>query len=364
MSIGIITFQASHNFGSMLQAFALKEYLKQIDKTVSIVNYRTNNQKDIYSVFTKRKGFKYILKNAYSALHYGALKSKYKKFEAFLYDELECKNEYGPIGQIQNAKYDLVVFGSDQIWNISANDFDWLYLGEGVLTRKIAYAVSCGPGKFEIAEKKRISEDLNCFDLISVRDNATKAFVENNSIKIAEVVCDPVFLLEKQQWEQLMTTAPRNFPEKYIFFYSLGCDKRMNRIVRKISKALNLPIVTLNTSNQNDMFLGKKILDSGPKEFITIIRNASVVVTSSFHAMLFSVIFNKLFYVIGGKSDKRKCDLLKKWQLETQSIDGEIDIELIKKQYSNFNCDYSELVKSEKNLGADFICRAVYEKNM
>lgn len=360
MNIGIITFQASHNFGSMLQAFALKNYLKQVNTTVSIVNYRTDIQKDIYSVFTKRRGFKYILKNAYSALHYGVLKSKYDKFEAFLFDELGCKMDVD-LRQIQETKYDLVVFGSDQIWNLFAIDFDWLYLGEKVPTRKVAYAVSCGPNKFEIADKKRISEDLNCFDLISVRDGATKAFVDNNSKKTAEIVCDPVFLLEKRQWEQLMANNIRKLPKKYIFFYSLGCDKRMSQIVRRISRTLNLPIITLNTSNQNDMFLGKKILDSGPKEFLTLIRKAAVVVTSSFHAMLFSVIFDKLFFVIDGKKDKRKCDLLKKWQLEAQSIDGEVDIELIKKQYSNFNCDYSELVKAEKDVGAEFIRRAVYE---
>ena len=76
----IITFHASHNYGSMLQAYALQTTVESLGHSCDVINLRTDRQKDLYTVFTKRKGVKYLLKNGTHLLYYPSLKRKYEKF--------------------------------------------------------------------------------------------------------------------------------------------------------------------------------------------------------------------------------------------------------------------------------------------
>lgn len=366
MRIGIITFHAAHNYGSMLQAYALKTFLTCGQNTAEIINYRTENQKDIYAVFTKRKGFRFLLKNMFACTCYKALSSKYNLFENFLVNELGCADEVHLASEVNSLAFDIVVAGSDQIWNINTNDFEWLYFLEGVYAKKCAYAVSCGPGNVEITDKQRIANNLAKFSDISVRDYSTKYFVEQNSAKIATEVCDPVILLKKQEWKKLYQNVNiKKLPKKYIFFYTLSCDKRMIKIVKRISKEMGMPIVISQITNQYDMLLdAHRMLDCGPKEFLYLIDNASIVITSSYHAMLFSLVFNKLFYVIAGTKDNRKKDILKKYNIEAQSVDETIDVDLVKKQFYSENIDFSNVVHDLRDKGIRFIGEKILNGNM
>lgn len=367
MKIGILTFHASHNFGSMLQAYALKTYLSQENNDVEIINFRTENQKDIYAVLTKRKGFKYILKNLYSLSKYYYLKKKYDLFEDFLKIELECEQELTTAEQINEQNFDVIIAGSDQIWNISTNDFEWIYFLENLSAKKYSYAASCGPISVDPQNQVRLYGDLEKFEAISVRDYSTKQFVENNSNQKAVIVCDPVMLLDKNTWITLGQQASKcNLPDKYIFFYTLSCDNRMKKIVIQLSKKLNLPIVVPHNTNQNDLFMpAKRILVSGPKEFLHLIRHATIVVTSSFHAMQFSLIYNKIFYLIDGMKDNRKRDILNRYHLERQSIDSEqIDIQFVRNQIECGKIDFSDIIQDMQASGRNFLNGRILHGNM
>ena len=349
-----------------LLAYALKTFLSQTGHIVEIINFRTENQKDIYAVLTKRKGYRYILKNAYSMINYCSLNKKHKLFEKFLEVELKCSKEVTSAKQINEMGFDAIIAGSDQIWNISANDFEWIYFLENISAKKYSYAASCGPVNVESKSKTRIATNLDKFEAISVRDNSTKKFVENNSSKEATVVCDPVMLLDKDAWGTLGEQSLKyRLPNKYIFFYTLSCDKRMKKIVQQMSKELNLPIVLPHNTNQNDLFISaKRVLVSGPKEFLYLIKESSIVVTSSFHAMLFSIIFNKTFYIIDGMKDNRKRDILSYYHLEKQSIDEEIDFKLIHEQSEHSNMDFSAVRNEQYNSGIKFIKERILHENM
>lgn len=362
MKIGIITFHASHNFGSMLQAYALKNYLINQGHNAEIINFRTKNQKDIYSVITKRKGIRYLVKNLYSLSRYFSLKKKHQLFEDFLKEELGCIKEVNNAEEINDMNFDAVIAGSDQIWNVETNDFEWIYFLENITAKKYSYAVSCGPASVKADDKSRLFNNLEKFEKISVRDSATKVFVEENSNKKAEVVCDPVMLLSKKEWENLSSEGQiKKLPKKYIFFYTLSCSKRMKNIVKKISKKLGLKIVVPHNTNQNDLFLkAKKVLVSGPKEFLRLMKEATVVVTSSFHAMLFSIIFDKQFYIIDGLKDNRKRDILLEYHLTEQSIDDKLDLSLIEKQLEN-NWNFCDIKENIEESGKTFLERILHE---
>ena len=116
---------------------------------------------------------------------------------------------------------------------------------------------------------------------------------------------------------------------------------------------------------QNDLFISaKRVLVSGPKEFLYLIKEASIVVTSSFHAMLFSIIFNKTFYIIDGMKDNRKRDILSYYHLEKQSIDKEIDFKLIHEQIEHSNMDFSTVINEQYDSGIKFIKERILHENM
>ena len=100
--VSIITFHASHNYGSCLQAYALQQVVKELNYDCEIINFRTDRQKDLYAIFTKRKGLRYFLKNCAHLLYYPALKKKYDRFEKFIYMQFDLSSkEYKTLLELQ-----------------------------------------------------------------------------------------------------------------------------------------------------------------------------------------------------------------------------------------------------------------------
>lgn len=354
---GILTFHAAHNYGSMLQAYALKNYIENHGALCEIINYRTATQKDIYAVLTKRKGIKYTLKNAYALLTYRAQKEKWQRFEDFLKEELACEKELS-VKDINSNGYDAVITGSDQIWNINANDFSDIYLGKSISFEKIAYAASCGTRREDPANGAgQITELLSEYSHISVRDSATKDFVHRYlPEKPVDVVCDPVVLHDKTFWDKIISAPRKRVPQKYIFMYTLQCSKDLVSAAKKVSYVLGLPIVISKVTNQYDMVMkAKKVLGCGPKEFLYLLKNAEVVVTSSFHAMLFSLIYDKKIFLFDGQNDNRHKDIIEKFALQQNILSAKMSNDEIVSSLQNMQTDYSEKIPEYSAGGRKFI---------
>lgn len=321
-----ITFHAAHNYGSNLQAYALQQTLLGLGYENEIINLRTERQKDLYTVFTKRKGMKYVFKNLSHLLYYRPLKRSYKKFEQFINNNLIVTKEYASEEELRSAdlKYDVFVAGSDQIWNPVPADFDWSYyltfVGKGC---KIAYAPSFGQlaSKGDGATKHRIADALSTFDAISVREQGSVDNVNQMIGLNPPIVLDPTLLLSKEQWLNLVKNENRLVDSDYIFFYTLFADPQRMDIVKRVSKVTGLPVVTSNFSNQYDVFNPFiKRYDAGPLDFLTLIRDAKLVVVSSFHGTVFSILLNVPFFAIDGMNDARISTLLKTVGLENREI--------------------------------------------
>ncbi len=353
--VGILTFHASHNYGSMLQAYALKKYVCDHGAECEIVNYRTEKQKDIYAVLTKRKGLRYILKNFYVLMHYRKHKDKYELFEKFLSDTLGCGAELSD-EDMSKLSYDVVVTGSDQIWNIEANDFSDIYFGKGVNCDKIAYAVSCGNGDFanETAFRK-YAEYIRAYRAISVRDSATAKLVETTVGQAPMQVCDPVMLLDSGVWATLAAKPKTALPKKYIFLYTLSCTKELADTAKKLSDSLGLPIVISKVTSPHDILMkAKKVFDCGPAEFLYLMQNAECVLTTSFHAMLFSMILSKHFFAVGSTNDNRQKVLLKHFGIEKNIVDSSISDEEIV-SVMNADVDFSSKIEEFSRSGKAFL---------
>ena len=321
-----ITFHAAHNYGSNLQAYALQQTIQSLGYDNEIINLRTKRQKDLYTVFTKRKGIKYIIKNLSHLVYYFPLRRSYKKFEDFINHKLVLTREYETEEELVDAdlNYDVFIAGSDQIWNPIPADFDWSYYLTFVNdSTKVAYAPSFGQlaSKGNEETRTRIADLLTRFDVISVREQGAADNVKQMIGLNPEIVLDPTLLLSRDKWLQLVNNKERIVKKEYIYFYTLFADKSRMDIIKRISKATGLSVVTSNFSNQYDVFNPFiKCYDAGPLDFLTLIRDAKLVVVSSYHGTVFSTLLNVPFFAIDGMSDARISSLLKIVGLEDREI--------------------------------------------
>lgn len=319
MRIGIITFHASHNYGSMLQAWALQTYMQELGHHVEIVNFRSKIQKIIYHKplsFARTDVALASLKRL--LLFPSSIKSLYKKwhlFEEFLHHELNLSKEYVSYSELEDGThdYDLLICGSDQIWNTGAPDSGAAYYGNWFKGKKISYAASMGQYP-EKCDQEFLRKQIKGFYKISVREERTKRFLIDNGIaNDASVVCDPTLLLDAEQYDALAGDEPL-VKGDYVFFYTpVGMPHEYFSIASDIGRRMGCRVVTEKAYYPKDINQYGNIeeyLPTGPKEFLNLIKYAKCVCGGSFHLQVFSILFKKNFYCINGDKDSRTNNLL------------------------------------------------------
>lgn len=225
--------------------------------------------------------------------------SRFKKLSPVYYGYEQLKE--------QSKKYTAVMVGSDQLWSpsgITSNFYNLMFADNN--TVKISYATSFGVSQINPRYHKIYNTFLNRLNFISVRENSGKKIVEELSLNKAEVVCDPVILLDAEQWLKEIPNK-RLYDEPYIFAYFLGKSAEYRDAVTKFAKQKGLKIVTephMDSYNKADENFGDYTpFDIGPAEFVNLIRNAEYVFTDSFHGSVFSMLYQKHFLVFNRYSD-------------------------------------------------------------
>ena len=366
-AIGTITFHSSYNHGSVLQAYALQEYItkKYGDYfRYDIINLRTKRQKDYYN---KPFGF-YDIKSIVKKIIYRKFKKQLAdaryNYEQFINKYLNITKEYADKKELESAglKYDYYISGSDQIWNYPILDFDWSYFLEFCKNgKKISYAASMGPNKIDKEEitADRIKADLKEYSNISVREKSSLEMIENLTKRSdIEVNIDPTLLLDKTDWDRIAKN--RLIKDEYILLYDLKNNKKAYYIAEYLSKKYSLPIVVVKNEYLIDKGFENIIrrYDAGPLEFLSYVKYAKIVVSSSFHGNVFSIIFKKPFLAVGGKNDNRIRDLLKMAGLESRSVNTIEEVDKI----DIFSINFSESLRGineERKKSDKYLRRAL-----
>lgn len=352
--IGTITFHSSYNYGSHLQAYALQEFVKKIsDEPIEykIINLRTDIQKDMYKNVFEKGSIKNYIKRIILFNQKKALFNKAQSFEKFLNEKLQVTKEYNSYNELmqENFDYDYYISGSDQLWNLQARDFDWSnYLEFVKKGKKISYSASFGPKsqQWNEKEKTRIANDLKQYSYLSVREKGSFENIKRLTNIESEIHVDPTMLLAKDEWLKIIGDAPL-LKKDYILFYDLKERKEDIKLVKEISKRLNMPVVITKYMGLSVHFSNfEKHYYCGPIEFLNLLYNSKLVLSSSFHGNVFSIIFNKPFFALNGKNDFRINTMLEKFKLTERSISpNELD-EKIKNVY---NIDYTHAKKVFEN---------------
>lgn len=335
MRIGLITYHSAYNFGSVLQAYATQEIIREITGSCEVINYRSREQRKVYSIYKWDKGmalFKSLVKNVLSIPNYGIMKNRANKYEQVINDLFTLSEECVEPEDVYGVwkKYDIIVSGSDQIWNKHSNELENIsweymfpYLLHGYEGKKVSYASSITNMSDE--EIEFISADLKKFDYISVRESSSsKKLNKEYNLNTINAI-DPTFLLRKDEWITKLNLK-KDEAEKYILFYVLCRHSEIKDLmstVKKIAATKKISIKMIVPLNNIRPEHGIEILqDVDPIDFMNLIYNATAVITDSYHGTILSVNLQKDIYSVckGFPSDFRKVDILEGIGLQDRII--------------------------------------------
>ena len=299
MKVGIIThYYKSLNYGGSLQAYALCRVLREMGVEAEQICYDMGVSSVPKGVLRRiKRTAKKVMSGAW-----GGWEIRKKRFFSFQESiphsqTVCCKDHMTQVAE----EYDLFITGSDQVWNTqwyhSAFFLDFVPKGK----EKIAYAACVGKKEISEEDRRVFQKYLQDYRAISVREaDAVDMVTPCTPVPVVQTL-DPTLLLSARQWDDLC--AERMIDEKYIFCFLLGYGKQEREVVSRFAKEKGLRLVTLPhfpcDYRASDAGFGNiRLYDVAPAEFISLIKHAAYVFTDSFHAAVFSGIYQKDFFVL------------------------------------------------------------------
>ncbi|MCF8219767.1 MAG: polysaccharide pyruvyl transferase family protein [Bacteroidales bacterium] len=351
MKIGILTFHFGYNYGGLLQAYGLQQYLASWGHNVKIINYIPPNVKhktyarQLVSRNISTKHIRKIIKKK----RFG---SKYKNgFDLFRTNFLNLTEHYSydELSEISD-EFEAIIVGSDQIWNPGQHKLGSYFLSHlnKFNGKRISYSPCCAINSVQAENKNILINALNKFDAISVRNKETQDFVHKLIKQTPPIVVDPVLLWG---FDELIQQEPED-PSSYILVYILGSEingghnKVIERIKSKYPEAQVISIIATEDKPQLFNWTNKTYWQATPVEWINLFYHAAFIYTDSFHGVLFSIKFAKPFlaYYADIKRRSRFIDLAKRFiPISDNIIDSYNDAE--KKSAFEKAINYEELYK-------------------
>lgn len=292
MKVGIFTFHCAHNYGAMLQTFALEKTLNKIGCDASVIDYRPLyltkpyrcKRRKLTSLFAR--SWKFFKINLY---YYIFPYIRYYRFENFL-----RKIKVEPFSPAVLESLDCAVFGSDQIWNIHITEGDRFWFAEYLpdTVRKISYAAS---SEIDDVDFSAIADSIIAnFDAISVRESNLQRILSEKTNKNISCVLDPTLLADERIWEAL--DGDKLIKDKYLLLYQVIPDKYALDLARKLATENDWKLIEV--ASYSLPYDENVIQTASPEMFYNLIRHSEFVVTTSFHGTAFSLICEKPFLTV------------------------------------------------------------------
>ena len=305
--IGICTlYYENKNYGANLQAYALQSVVAAMGMTAELLCYHYRDKLRFFlrniKNYCKPKGMEWsnirIRNHAIDNFNKSIPHSR-----LYFVNTIKKANDY----------YDIFITGSDQVWNPDwINPFLALEFTDAS-KKTIAYAASTGKIRLNREQQTRLKRAVDHTDFISIREAESIPALQELTSKPVEYVLDPTLLLSRDEWNVIC--SDRIVQEEYMFCYFLGNNGNLRNVAREYAKKRGLKLVTLPYLNGryrqvDDGFGDNCLYDVSPKDFISLIKYASFVMTDSFHAAVFSHIYEREFVVSGGGKNEMGCRMI------------------------------------------------------
>lgn len=331
MKLALLSFHNAANYGASLQAYALQKFLSDEGYDCEYINYVNTSRAHEYSMLwhiwiSFRRGqlkaaAAYILGTPFLILRKSRFKKFYKQFLRVTKNIYHNSDEASAL----NGLYDRFIVGSDQVWNPENNGNDAAFLLDFVLIndKKISYSSSFGVADIDESHRKIYQTNLASFKALAVRETIGRDIIKELTGRDAQVVLDPVMLLSKEQWLQLV--PKKKCLKNYIFSYT-NRNCQIADFFKTGYKLNGKQHYILSRYTRLSDFISSTTRVKycmSPQEFISVIANASLVVSASFHCLAMAIVLQRPFVAIltgnEGK-DERILNLLRAVGLENRIL--------------------------------------------
>lgn len=333
MKLKIITIHCIHNFGSVFQSYALVTFLNNQGYCAELIDYRPSYYFKGRNVLKKFLGI---------ILNYLSYSKQHKKYQNFIDNYLPKGKIYHSYKELMTISTENTIFiaGGDQIWNnFHACGRDDAYKLTFVSNcKKIAFGTSMGRNSYAKEELEDLSKKIRDFHSVGLREQST-VFMLQSFIKVPVYhAVDPVLLLAKEDYTKFICEK-RLIKEPYILMYLAAKSELLNNAVNFVAKKKGLKIVHVCGFKKKcdcDYFLK----DTGPIDLLNLIYYSDFVISASFHATLFSILFQKQFCTLlpEAGTNTRIEDLLSYFNLSSRIIHNMSEIQHIEK-----NIEFSQV---------------------
>lgn len=332
MNIGIITIHKINNYGSVFQAYALQQVCEDLGYKTEIIDYNFPNVHQLNNKYTTKedtqpnepKWIKLLFANALLKQHKGIARfvNKYQHLSSQVYNSPEELKTNPP-------HYDIYITGSDQLWNPRYCNGDPAFMLHFAPNEslKISYAASIGTNNIPEELHPLFKEFLGRYTHISVRENSGVKVIKDFVGKNATTVLDPTLLLNREEWNKI--AYPKRLIKKryilcYYLNYTFNAFPYVDDLAEYIQKQTGFEIVRvarpphkLKCRNVNYK------VSASPEEFLALVRDAEIVLTTSFHGTTFAVNYGKPVFTIvkdRNASDSRQISLMENLGLKNQIL--------------------------------------------
>ena len=368
MKIAIITLSIGSNYGGMLQAYALQHFLRKQGHDAVTVWYKGNQRittrlilgicNNIFKKYILGKDIKTV-----APIWMSKKRSEnfYRESKAFVDENIKRTEYIKDLSELNKVHFDAYVVGSDQVWRPRMNPFTISNMFLDFLTDekalRIAYAASFGVSNWEYDEilAAKIIPLAKKFNAISVRENSGVDLCDKYMNVNAKHVVDPTMLLDANDYRLLIGKGKTTSQQNKVFAYILDSNDIKQSILNKIAQTAGCEISAIdpNYSKSNSQM-------PSPYQWLRSIADAEYVFTDSFHGVVFSIIFNKQFYVYGNKQRglSRFESLLKMFGLENRIVStpdeiaalSPINYDVVNPLLENYRKDSVEFLTKSLNV--------------
>lgn len=362
----------AHNYGAMLQACALPVAVQKLGYKCEVIDYRfpyidrwsrIERWSDLISKYgIIGGGLRYIKRLVTGYYLRDDMHMKFDHFERKIIPH--SRKIYWDKTELNRLPYDVVLFGSDQIWNSNlTNGVAEEYIGGFDClsdTRKVSYAASCGTSDFQPESKEIYDRYLKDFYAISVREESFQKTLASRGYE-TECVLDPTLLLTVDEWKSIIQKEKAYTDKKYLLIYAFDEDEKIYDLARDYAKANNLDIIAIAYKKKESMYGMKVLTECGPLEFLSLFANAEHIISASFHGTVFSIIFHKNFHCLPHPKYRERTDsLLNLLGLSEHNLDALNKLEDVTVYWENVD----KILDEKRSQSLNFLKTAIAGNKM
>lgn len=314
MKIAILTLPLHTNYGGILQAYALQTILKRMGNDVYVIAIKRKP----LSLPIHKMPFSYgkrIIKNLIGRrfpIFYEQKVNRERPIiqqytDEFIHKYIQLK-QYATFSDILPSEYDAFIVGSDQVWRpkyFGANQMGNAYLQftKGWDVKRLAYAASFGTDKWEYTPKqtKECSQLVKMFNAISVRENSGVELCKRYLGVDAQHVLDPTMLLKEEDYVSLFKEQNTPPSKGTLLNYILDETPEKEILINHLSERKSLEPFRVNSKVENPHAPLSERIQPPVEQWLRGFHDAQFVITDSFHACVFSILFRKQFIVYGNE---------------------------------------------------------------